>query len=187
MQVLTILGSPRKSGNTATVLGWVEEELKGLGHEIDRVDVIDHRIDGCIGCWACAEIPDEPGCVLGDGTEAIFERMIPTDAILFASPLYMWGFASQLKAFLDRCACLVKDYGGPNYKSLIGGKKSALLVTCMGPLEKADLIQGIYKRFAGYAQLASVGELIVPNCTEPDQLAEDAKTQAKALARQIVG
>lgn len=107
------------------------------------------------------------------------------DPLCFAA--LQWGFASQLKAFLDRCACLVKDYGGPNYKSLIGGKKSALLVTCMGPLEKADLIQGIYKRFAGYAQLASVGELIVPNCTEPDQLAEDAKTQAKALARQIVG
>lgn len=53
----------------------------------------------------------------------------------------------------------------------------------MGPLEKADLIQEIYKRSADYMQLVSAGELIVLNCTEPDQLAEDAKTQAKAFAR----
>ena len=32
MQITTLLGSARKKGNTATVLGWVEAELERLGH-----------------------------------------------------------------------------------------------------------------------------------------------------------
>ena len=37
MNVISIFGGPRKKGNTATILGWVEEELKTLGHQIERI------------------------------------------------------------------------------------------------------------------------------------------------------
>ena len=186
MKVVSVFGGPRKRGNTTTVLGWVEEELRDKGHEVERVDVADLSIGGCTGCWACMGINDEPGCVIEDDAQPIFERMMTADAIVFASPLYMWGFPGQLKPFLDRSCCLVKDYGGPNYNSLIGGKPGGLVVTCMGPLENnADLIQGIYKRYADYAQLTSVGELVVPNCTEPDQLPAEVKNQAVAFAQRL--
>jgi len=38
MKVITLLGSPRKRGNTATALGWFEEAMKAQGHNIDRVN-----------------------------------------------------------------------------------------------------------------------------------------------------
>ena len=37
MRITTLLGSAKKKGNTATVLGWVEEELKSLGHDVERI------------------------------------------------------------------------------------------------------------------------------------------------------
>ena len=37
MRITTLLGSPRKNGNTATILGWVEDELAALGHEVNRI------------------------------------------------------------------------------------------------------------------------------------------------------
>jgi len=186
MKVLSLFGGPRKRGNTATVLGWVEEELRSAGHSVERVDVADLSIGGCTGCWACAEVTDAAGCVIEDDAEPILDKMTQADAILFASPLYAWGFAGQLKPFLDRCVSLVKDYGGPNYNSLIGGKRSGLIVTCAGPIENnADLIQGIYERIADFCQLAPVGNLIIPNCAEPDQLSEDVLNQAKAFAQKL--
>jgi len=186
MKVLSLFGGPRKHGNTAAVLGWVEEELRNTGHSIERVDVADLSIGGCTGCWACMEMSDAPGCVIKDDATAILDKMTQADAILFASPLYAWSFAGQLKPLLDRCVCLVKDYEGPNYNSLIGGKRSGLIVTCGWGIENnADLIQGTYERIADYAQLVSVGELIIPNCTEPDQLSEDVKNQAKAFAQKL--
>ena len=37
MRITTLLGSAKKKGNTATVLGWAEEELKSLGHDVERI------------------------------------------------------------------------------------------------------------------------------------------------------
>ncbi len=37
MQITTLLGSARKKGNTATILGWVEKELETLGHTLERI------------------------------------------------------------------------------------------------------------------------------------------------------
>jgi len=186
MKVLSLFGGPRKQGNTATVVNWVEEELRRSGHEVERVDVADRSIGGCTGCWACAEVVDAPGCVIDDDAQPIFDKMIAADAILFASPLYTWGFAGQIKPFIDRCVCLVTGYGGPNYNSLIGSKRSGLIVTCGGTIEdNANLIQGIYKHIVDYYGLVSVAELIIPNCTEPEQLSEDVKNQAKEFAQKL--
>lgn len=186
MKVLSLFGGPRKRGNTATVLGWIEEALRNTGHSVERVDVADLSIGGCTGCWACTEVTDAPGCVIKDDATAILDKMTQADAILFASPLYAWGFAGQLKPFLDRCVCLVSGYGEPNYNSLIGGKRSGLIVTCGWGIENnADLIQGIYERIADYCQLAPADNLIVPNCTEPDQLPEDVKNQAVEFAQKL--
>ena len=162
MKVISILGGPRKKGNTATILSLVEEELKSLGHEVDRVDVVDYKVNGCLSCYRCQQVPDEPGCVQRDDAVAIFERMMAADAVLFASPLFVWSFAAQIKALIDRMFCLVTGYGGPEHKSLVGGKKSALLVTCGGPKEgNADLIIGVFNRLSDYALMVPAASLSV--------------------------
>ena len=99
MKVTTILGSPKKKkGNTAKVLGWFEDELTNLGHEVDRINIIDREVKGCLGCGTCQNKADEPGCVQKDDAVAIFENMMSADAVVYASPLYCWGFSSQMKA-----------------------------------------------------------------------------------------
>jgi len=37
MKVVTLLGSAKKEGNTATVLGWIEKELESLGHDAKQI------------------------------------------------------------------------------------------------------------------------------------------------------
>ena len=96
-------------------------------------------------------------------------RVLAADFVLYASPLYCWGFTSQIKAFIDRHYCLVKGYGTPECKSLINGKPIALLVTCGGPIEgNADLIQEMFERFSGYGQCKVVGKYIVPFSMDPN-------------------
>ncbi len=188
MKVLSLFGGPRKRGNTATVLGWVEEEIRRSGHEAERVNLADLSIAGCSGCWACAAVTDAPGCVIDDDAQPVLEKMMATDCILFASPLYTWSFAGQMKPFIDRLVCLVTDSGGANYKSLISRKRSGLIVTCAGSIENnADLIEGIYYRIADYYNLVlPAGNLMVPKCTEPDSIAEDVKRRARAYAQKLV-
>ena len=187
MKVVTILGSPKKEGNTAKVLG-LFEELIVEGHEVDRVNIAACDVKGCLGCGACQKVPNEPGCVQEDDAASIFERMMGADAVIYASPLYAWGFSSQMKALIDRHFCLVTGYGSPDYKSLLEGKRTALLVTCAGPVENnADLIQESFDRLSNYGQCNIVGKYVVPFCTTPDSIASEAMETAKKMAGDIVG
>ena len=188
MKLLTIFGGPRKRGNTATVLGRVEDAARADGHHVVRFDLNELTFRGCQSCYACADVMDAPGCVLEDDAIGVLEAMITADAILYASPLYMWGVAGPMKTFLDRSMCLVKDYLGPNYTSLVDGKRASLLVTCMGPLEdNADLIDPQFARFTGYAKIDTIAPWIIPGCSEPGALPADVTQGAADLASKLLG
>jgi len=187
MKVMTVLGSPKKNGNTAKVLG-LFEELIGQDHEVERVNVAACDIKGCLGCCSCQKVPDEPGCVQKDDAVSIFERMIGSDAVIYAAPLYCWGFPSQMKALIDRSFCLATGYGTADYKSLLEGKNTALLVTCGGPIENnADLIQTMFDRINDYGQCNVIGKYVVPFCTTPDSIGAEAMKIAKKMAEDITG
>jgi len=130
--------------------------------------------------------PGEQGCVQKDDAASIFERIMSSDVVVYASPLYCWSFYSQLKAFLDRHLCLVTWYNTPDYKSLLEGKRSALLVTCGGPIEdNADLIQTIFDRMNDFCKCTVIGKYVVPFCTSPDAIGAEATKIAEKMASNV--
>jgi len=187
MKIITILGSPRKKGNTAKVLSMFEDKVEN-NHEVERVNVTKYNVDGCLGCYKCQESKDEPGCVQKDDALTIFEKMIQADAIVYASPLYCWSFTSQIKPLIDRHFCLVSGDGTPAQDSLISGKSAALLVTCAGPIEgNCDAIQGIFTGLCEYGKLTAKGNFILPFCTTPDAIGDKGAELAENLAKAITG
>ena len=187
MRIATILGSPRRSGNTARVLSRFEA-LVVRNHEVDRINITSHEVNGCLGCGKCREARDEPGCVQKDDAVPIFNRMMKSDAIVYASPLYCWDFSAQMKALIDRHFCLVKGYGTPDYKSLLDGKRVALLVTCDGPIEEnADVIQVVFDRVSDYGKCKTVGKYIVPSCAAPGVIDSAGVETARRMAADITG
>jgi multimeric flavodoxin WrbA len=187
MRVVTILGSPRKQGNTATVLESFETLLARRGDEVDRVNVVDYDVNGCLGCNACQKVRHAPGCIQRDDASEIFDRLMASDAVVYATPLYMYGFASQMKALFDRHYCLVTGYGSPEVVSLLAGKRTALLVTCGGPLEgNADLIQEAFEREGAFQDWEIVGKYVVPSCGAPEALGDRAIATAARMFEDVV-
>lgn len=186
MKLTSVLGSPRKKGNTDRVLGWVEEELGRLDHRVDRINVVDHHINGCKGCFTCKKSADEPGCPQKDDALSILNRLIGSDVVIYASPNYMWSLTSQMKAIIDRHCSLVKGYGTPQWRSLLEGKAMALVVTCEDAIEgNCDLIMLMFERFAEYLKCKFLGTLVIPHASRPDALGEEARAQAIDFARTI--
>lgn len=187
MIVATIMGSPRKKGNTSTVLGLFESLLTTKGHKVDRINIVDYEIKGCVGCQTCQEKGRELGCRQNDDAMEIFRRLMAADAVVYASPLYTYSFPAQMKALVDRQNCLVKAYDTPECIALLKGKRTALLVTCGGPVEEnADLIQEAFERESKYQQMNVVGTYVVPNCTSPEALGNKAVETAKQMAEEIM-
>jgi len=185
MKIITIFGSPRKNGNTAKVLSMFENKVK-KEHEVERININQYKVAGCISCYKCQEKKGEPGCVQKDDALIIFEKMINADAVVYASPLYCWSFTSQLKPLIDRHFCLITGYGSSDHESLIGGKRAALLVTCAGPVEgNCDAIQGIFAGFVDYGKLVAKGNFILPFCTTPDAIGDKGAELAENFAKAI--
>lgn len=188
MHITTLLGSARKKGNTATVLGWVENELASMGHSVDRIDLNDKTIAGCLGCAKCREIPDAIGCVQKDDAIVVMERMIASDAVLYASPVYFWSFPAQIKALIDRGYALVTNYHRPGHTSLMQGKRIGLLVTGADTYENnAEGLFTAFDRIVDFLLAAKGGELYVGECGAPADLPDTAKHQAAELARSLAG
>ena len=186
MKIITILGSPRKKGNTAKVLSMFEDKVE-KSHEIERVNITQYKVGGCLGCYKCKEKSSEPGCVQKDDALTIFEKMIQADVIVYASPLYCWSFTSQIKPLIDRHFCLVSGDGTPDHDSLLKGKPAALLVTCAGPIEgNCDAIQSIFAGIADYLKLTSKGNYILPFCTTPDAIGDEGVELVENLAKVII-
>lgn len=188
MQITTLLGSARKKGNTATVLGWVEKELETLGHTVERIYLNNKTIGGCLGCAKCKETSDEIACVQKDDAIAIMERMIASDGVLYASPVYFWGFTAQIKSLIDRSFSLVTNYHQPGHTSLMKGKRLGLLATGGGVYEQnAEGLFTAFDRIAEFLLASKSGELYVGGCSTPADLPETVKDQAMDLARTLAG
>jgi len=188
MQITTLLGSAKKKGNTATVLGWVEEELQSLGHDVERIYLNNKSIRGCLGCAKCRENPNEIACVQNDDAVDIMEQMISSEVVLFASPIYFWGFSAQIKALIDRGYSLVTNYHKPGHTSLMKGKRIGLLVTGAGAYEEnAEGMFTAFDRIVDFLLARKSGELYVGECSVPAELSEEVKNKALELARSLVG
>ena len=100
MKVLGIMGSPRIQGNTDLLL---DEALKGAqsqGAEIGKLVVDKLKIAPCKEYYGCLK---DGNCVIRDDMDGIYPKLLETDRILVASPMFFYGIPSQLKALIDRC------------------------------------------------------------------------------------
>ena len=107
LRVLSIMGSPRKGGNTSTVLREFEKLIEGKVI-LEHINVVDMVLNGCIGCDYCQKCYESPNCRQKDDMPIIIEKIIKSDIIIYAAPVYIWDFPAQMKEVMDRHYCLVK-------------------------------------------------------------------------------
>ena len=108
MKVLGIAGSPRRGGNTDTLLARFMEGAASAGAEIRTLSVCDLKIAGCFHCDACYA---KGQCKVKDDMQMVYREMEAADRIVMASPLQFMSVSAQLKALIDRCQALwVRKY-----------------------------------------------------------------------------
>jgi multimeric flavodoxin WrbA len=187
MKLLSLLGSPKPKGNTASVLDVIEGEFKAQGHEVERINVAEKDVHGCIACLNCKNTADEAGCIFKDDMVGIIDRMIESDIILFASPIYFWSVTAQMKAVIDRSFSLYTNYHKPDHASLLKGKSIALLTTGGGVYDgNAELIGTAFKNFSKALIMKNAGELFVGSFSSPDKMAEEIRSRGTDFAMQLI-
>lgn len=100
MKVLGIGGSPRKGGNTDTLLARFVEGCQSLGAEVKSLSACALKINICTHCDACYETG---ACRVKDDMQIVCREMESADRIVLASPLHFMTVTAQMKALIDRC------------------------------------------------------------------------------------
>ena len=99
IKVLGISGSPHRHGNTEMLLDSFLEGARASGATVEKVVLKDLDYSPCRGCNACHKTGD---CVVKDDAIILYEKILASDCMAVASPIYTMGITAELKGFIDR-------------------------------------------------------------------------------------
>jgi multimeric flavodoxin WrbA len=97
--VIGISGSPHRHGNTETLLDRFLEGAQAAGASVDKVVLKTLQYSPCRGCNACHK---DGECIVKDDAVILYERIMASDCLAVASPIYTMGITAELKGFIDR-------------------------------------------------------------------------------------
>jgi len=103
LKVLGIMGSPRIKGNTDLLLDAALEGAHKLGAETEKLVLDKLKIGPCREYYGCLR---DGNCVIRDDMDNIYPKLLGTDAIIVASPIFFYTVSAQTKLFIDRCQAL---------------------------------------------------------------------------------
>ena len=125
VKAIGIAGSPRRTGNSSTLLRAVLRGAESAGAESSLIGLNDLTFRGCQGCDRCAPAGE---CVIRDGLAPVFAALGLADIWVLASPVYFDGVSGQMKAFFDRLHWLTTEEGKLTPR-LRGTRRAAVVVT----------------------------------------------------------
>jgi len=140
-KVLVISSSPRKNGNSELL---AKESVRGAtdaGAHVDYVRITDLKISPCTSCGYCEKKGE---CSIKDDFPELMRKMIDSDILVFATPIYFMAVGAWGKMAIDRCQTLwSRKYvlNMPNRKEegktwaglciAVGGSKSTKMFECV--------------------------------------------------------
>ena len=183
-KILILTSSPRKNGNTNTIVQWCAQSATDAGGEVECIDIarLNYKSNGCLSCYSCQE-SDKYECKVKDDANDILERMGDFDMVVYSTPVYMFGPSAQLKLLLDRMFSLVKfdpETGDPIFKST--GQVTALIATAGGGINDGlDLTDQSFKSIAAFSGSSYLSLLVPEAPSDPKDLQEKTELKQKAV------
>jgi len=183
-KIMILTSSPRKNGNTNTIVNWCAQSAIDAGAEVECVDIarLNYKSNGCISCYSCQE-SDKYECKVKDDANDILEQLNDFDVVVYSTPIYMFGPSAQLKLLLDRTFSLVKfdaDSGDPILKST--GQAMALIATAGGGINDGlDLTDQSFKSMAEFLGSNYLSLLVPEAPSDLKQLEENTELKQKAV------
>ena len=101
--VLILSTSLRKGGNSDTLAEEFARGAREAGNQVEKIELYDKTIRFCKGCLVCQKTLR---CVIRDDANAIAQKMLTADVIVFATPIYYYEMCGQMKTMLDRANSL---------------------------------------------------------------------------------
>lgn len=158
MKIIVFEGSPNRKGSTHILADCFRQGAEDAGHVVEMVDTAHGAIHPCTGCIHCGY---EGPCVQKDDMEGIRKKILETDMLVFATPLYYYGMSAQLKTLIDRFCAFNSSIQRRHMKSAL------LSVAWNSDSWTFDVLEAHYKTLVRYLNFTDMGMVLGTGCGTP--------------------
>lgn len=141
MDVVAVVGSPRKGGNTDLLVQQIIKGAEAGGAQVERFFLHDLNLRPCSACEGCRAHTADP-CVIKDDMQVIHEKLRACGGLIIGTPVYWFSPSAQTKIFIDRWYAL----GGPEGHDL-RGKRVAVAMAYADPDALVSGALNVYRIF----------------------------------------
>lgn len=154
-RILVISGSPRKYGSSTKLAYVAMKGVEDAGGVSELVFLYDYDIKPCIGCASEGVEYCRFPCIIGDDFNKIGEKVLASDGLIIATPVYWYAPSGVLKNFIDRLTSIENMIFHEPRRSLLEGKVVGFIAT---GLDSGVLMSIAYMM----AVLNSMGAIVAP-------------------------
>ncbi|OFW62825.1 MAG: hypothetical protein A2Y74_04825 [Actinobacteria bacterium RBG_13_63_9] len=182
--VLGLAGSPRRGGNTETLLDWCLAGARQEGAVVVKYGLCDLDLHACRACEACRE---DGVCIQRDDMQVLYPHLRAADSIVIAAPTYFQGMPAVPKIVIDRCQAfwalkyvLKRPIAEPGSPERLGAFLSCAGTTSMQAFDGSrQVIRSLWYTL----DVTPAGEVLCPGVDAKGQILE--QTSARVAAEQI--
>jgi len=99
-QIAAVFGSPRRRGNTATLLRQAIKGARDAGAEVSEIVLRDLKMSPCLEIYGCKQSGQ---CAIQDDFQGVLKHLLASQGILLASPIFFYTVSAHTKILMDRC------------------------------------------------------------------------------------
>lgn len=97
--ILAVYGSPRRHGNTATLLNAAVEGARDAGAEVETIVLRDVKISPCLEIYGCKKNGE---CAIRDDFQELRDKFLSAQGVMLASPIFFYAVSAHTKALMER-------------------------------------------------------------------------------------
>jgi len=107
-KIVAIYGSPRRKGNTATLLQEAVRGAREFGATVEEIVLRNMKISPCLEIYGCKQAGE---CAIKDDFQKIRDLILDARGLMLASPIFFYSVSAHTKILMDRFQSLwVKKY-----------------------------------------------------------------------------
>ena len=93
-KILAIYGSPRRKGNTATLMDRAVEGAMDGGGQVEKLVLRDLKMSPCLEIYGCTK---NGRCAIKDDFQQVYDQLLESDGLILGSPVFFYTVNNTLQ------------------------------------------------------------------------------------------
>ncbi len=98
-RIVALYGSPRRNGNTASLLKQAVAGAREAGAQVDEIVLRDLKMSACLEIYTCKHSGE---CRLKDDFQRVRDQVLSAGGLMLASPIFYYTVTAHTKILMER-------------------------------------------------------------------------------------